>query len=90
MLPTASCREIGLLCNMGACLADLTSCTETSTNEQELTPEADIVNVHFTKSVIASKAAFTYEEAQLRKDDGYALSFRQFEFKHWTDRYWPA
>ncbi|KAJ7226076.1 hypothetical protein GGX14DRAFT_642735 [Mycena pura] len=35
----------------------------------ELTPEAEIVNVRFTKSVIKSKAAFTYEEAQLRKDD---------------------
>lgn len=35
----------------------------------ELTPEAKIVNVRFTKSVIASKAAFTYEEAQNRKDD---------------------
>ncbi|KAK7064735.1 exosome complex exonuclease dis3 [Favolaschia claudopus] len=35
----------------------------------ELTPEAEIVNVRFTKSVIRSKAAFTYEEAQIRKDD---------------------
>ncbi|KAG8780762.1 exosome catalytic subunit dis3 [Serendipita sp. 397] len=35
----------------------------------ELTPEAKIVNVRFTKSVIASKEAFTYEQAQLRKDD---------------------
>ncbi|CUA70573.1 exosome complex exonuclease DIS3/RRP44 [Rhizoctonia solani] len=35
----------------------------------ELSPDADIVNVRFTKSVIASKAAFTYEEAQIRKDD---------------------
>ncbi|VDC05343.1 unnamed protein product [Peniophora sp. CBMAI 1063] len=36
----------------------------------ELSPEtAEIVNVRFTKSVIASKQAFTYEEAQLRKDD---------------------
>ncbi|KAF4596181.1 exosome catalytic subunit dis3 [Pleurotus pulmonarius] len=35
----------------------------------ELTPDADIVNVRFAKSVIASKAAFTYEEAQIRKDD---------------------
>lgn len=36
----------------------------------ELDPKtAKIVNVRFTKSVIASKAAFTYEEAQLRKDD---------------------
>jgi len=38
-------------------------------DEQELTPEAEIVNVRFTKSVIASKEAFTYEAAQLRKDD---------------------
>lgn len=31
--------------------------------------EANIINVRFTKSVIASKAAFSYEEAQKRKDD---------------------
>jgi len=36
-----------------------------------MTPDAEIVNVRFTKSVIASKAAFTYEEAQIRKDDPY-------------------
>lgn len=35
----------------------------------EMTPDAEIVNVRFHKSVIASKAAFTYEEAQKRKDD---------------------
>ena len=35
----------------------------------ELTPNADIVNVKFHKSVIASKSAFTYEDAQIRKDD---------------------
>ncbi|KAI0758758.1 RNB-domain-containing protein [Fomes fomentarius] len=35
----------------------------------ELSPEAEIVNARFTKSVIASKSAFTYEEAQIRKDD---------------------
>ncbi|OSX58629.1 hypothetical protein POSPLADRAFT_1049371 [Postia placenta MAD-698-R-SB12] len=35
----------------------------------ELTPAAEIVNVRFAKSVIASKRAFTYEEAQIRKDD---------------------
>ncbi|KAG8212995.1 hypothetical protein J3R82DRAFT_11381 [Butyriboletus roseoflavus] len=35
----------------------------------ELTEDADIVSVKFTKSVIASKAAFEYEEAQIRKDD---------------------
>lgn len=31
--------------------------------------EANIKDIRFTKSVIASKAAFSYEEAQLRKDD---------------------
>ena len=31
--------------------------------------DAEIVNVRFTKSVIASKQAFTYKEAQIRKDD---------------------
>ncbi|CED85602.1 Exosomal 3'-5' exoribonuclease complex, subunit Rrp44/Dis3 [Phaffia rhodozyma] len=35
----------------------------------EMTPEAEIVNVRFTKSVIASKAAFTYADAQARMDD---------------------
>ncbi|GAA5984941.1 hypothetical protein JCM5350_000071 [Sporobolomyces pararoseus] len=35
----------------------------------ELNQDADIVNVRFTKSVIASKEAFTYEAAQKRKDD---------------------
>ncbi|GAA5957793.1 hypothetical protein JCM21900_004555 [Sporobolomyces salmonicolor] len=35
----------------------------------ELDENADIVNVRFTKSVIASKEAFTYEAAQKRKDD---------------------
>jgi len=36
----------------------------------EMDPKtADIISVRFTKSVIASKGAFTYEEAQRRKDD---------------------
>lgn len=35
----------------------------------EINEEAEIVNVRFTKSVIASKEAFTYEAAQKRKDD---------------------
>ncbi|CAG8746900.1 13856_t:CDS:10 [Dentiscutata erythropus] len=35
----------------------------------ELTPEAEIVNVNFTKSVISSKASLTYEEAQMLIDD---------------------
>ena len=59
----------------------LTSRTKASTDKQELAPEAEIVNLRFTKSVIASKAAFPYEEAQLCKDDGYALSSLHFEFR---------
>ncbi|KAF9088934.1 exosome catalytic subunit dis3 [Mortierella sp. GBA35] len=35
----------------------------------ELNSSAEIVNVRFTKSVIASKASLTYEEAQNRIDD---------------------
>ncbi|AEO65874.1 83a10650-1250-4014-8bb6-843dad37df51 [Thermothielavioides terrestris] len=35
----------------------------------ELSPDADIVNVRFTKSVIKSREAFSYEQAQLRVDD---------------------
>ncbi|KAK3310404.1 uncharacterized protein B0T15DRAFT_36852 [Chaetomium strumarium] len=35
----------------------------------ELTPDADVVNVRFTKSVIKSREAFSYEQAQLRVDD---------------------
>ncbi|MCJ1383103.1 exosome catalytic subunit dis3 [Xylographa soralifera] len=35
----------------------------------EITPEADIVNSMFTKSVIRSREAFSYEQAQLRIDD---------------------
>ena len=35
----------------------------------EMTPDAQVVQARFFKSVIASKAAFTYKEAQTRKDD---------------------
>lgn len=35
----------------------------------ELNANADIVNVRFTKSVIKSREAFSYEQAQLRIDD---------------------
>ncbi|KDE09865.1 hypothetical protein MVLG_00263 [Microbotryum lychnidis-dioicae p1A1 Lamole] len=35
----------------------------------EIDDEANLVDVRFTKSVIASKEAFTYEAAQKRKDD---------------------
>ncbi|KAF2199050.1 RNB-domain-containing protein [Delitschia confertaspora ATCC 74209] len=35
----------------------------------EITPDADIVSAHFTKSVIRSREAFSYEQAQIRIDD---------------------
>ena len=35
----------------------------------EMTPEADVVASRFTKSVIKSREAFSYEQAQLRIDD---------------------
>ncbi|KAL8794509.1 MAG: hypothetical protein Q9195_002982 [Heterodermia aff. obscurata] len=35
----------------------------------ELTPDADIISSTFTKSVIRSREAFSYEQAQLRIDD---------------------
>ncbi len=35
----------------------------------EMTPDADVVAVRFTKSVIRSREAFSYEQAQLRIDD---------------------
>jgi exosome complex exonuclease DIS3/RRP44 len=35
----------------------------------ELTPDAEIVSSRYTKSVIQSKEAFSYEQAQLRIDD---------------------
>lgn len=48
----------------------------------EMTPNAEIVNRSFTKSVIKSKAAMTYEQAQLIIDDqkqntSIALGLRQ-------------
>lgn len=35
----------------------------------EMNPQAEIVSVRFTKSIIKSRAAFTYEQAQLKIDD---------------------
>ncbi|KAG9992914.1 ribonuclease R, partial [Aureobasidium melanogenum] len=35
----------------------------------ELTPDADIVRADYTKSVIKSREAFAYEQAQIRVDD---------------------
>jgi exosome complex exonuclease DIS3/RRP44 len=40
----------------------------------EMDEDANIHNARFTKSVIASKAAFSYEDAQLRKDDPCACA----------------
>jgi exoribonuclease R len=36
---------------------------------QELTPDGEIVKERFVKSVISSNEAFTYEAAQVRKDN---------------------
>ncbi|CCX34195.1 Similar to Exosome complex exonuclease dis3; acc. no. P37202 [Pyronema omphalodes CBS 100304] len=38
----------------------------------EITPDADIVSVKFSKSAIASREAFSYEQAQIRIDDASA------------------
>ena len=35
----------------------------------EITPEAEVVTVRYTKSIIRSKASLTYDEAQARLDD---------------------
>lgn len=35
----------------------------------EITPDADLVKTEFTKSVIKSREAFSYEQAQIRVDD---------------------
>ncbi|KAJ9647785.1 exosome catalytic subunit dis3 [Coniosporium tulheliwenetii] len=35
----------------------------------EITPDAEVVNSNFTKSVIRSREAFSYEQAQIRIDD---------------------
>jgi exoribonuclease R len=40
---------------------------------QELTPQGEVVGERFVKSVIASKEAFTYEAAQVRKDDKWVF-----------------
>lgn len=39
----------------------------------EITPEAEVVSANFTKSVIRSREAFSYEQAQKRIDDSSAL-----------------
>jgi exoribonuclease R len=47
-----------------------------------MTTDAEIVDTFFTKSVIRSKAAFTYAEAQNRIDDLYAsaVPFKFFTY----------
>jgi hypothetical protein len=67
VLASAICREACILGHLGESTIDCSFIGDA--DQQELTPEAEIVNVRFTKSVIASKESFTYEAAQLRKDD---------------------
>lgn len=69
MLAAAVRGEIGILRHLGRF-----GCFEHGNQRllwhlQELDQDANIVNVRFTKSVIASKEAFTYEAAQKRKDN---------------------
>lgn len=39
----------------------------------EMTPDSEIVNVRYTKSVIRSRNSFTYDAAQARLVDPYSL-----------------
>ena len=75
LLSPALCRALGILCNLGR--QNITRREELLTLFciQELSADAEIVDVRFTKSVIASKCAFTYEEAQIRKDDPFVTLF---------------
>lgn len=68
MLAQAACRALSFLSHLGWSVS-YDGHTTWLKLLQELTEDAEIVNVRFTKSVIASKAAFEYGEAQLRKDD---------------------
>jgi len=38
-----------------------------------MTPDADVISTRYTKSVIKSCAAISYDEAQARMDDRYLL-----------------
>lgn len=51
-----------------------------------MTPEAEIVSMRYTKSVIKSCAALSYVEAQARMDDRYAffLSIEHFFYLHFS------
>jgi hypothetical protein len=75
LLSPSLCRTIGIFRNLGGWNAVRCEHLLTSPFIQELTPDAKIVDVRFTKSVIASKCAFTYEEAQIRKDDQFVISY---------------
>jgi exoribonuclease R len=45
----------------------------------EMTAEAEIVSVSFTKSIIKSSAALSYVEAQARMDDRCVLQSTEFQ-----------
>lgn len=75
MLIAATRRATGLFRDLGELISSICDLEEQLAHcadaclVKELNTEAEILNVRFTKSVIASKSAFTYEEAQIRKDD---------------------
>ncbi|CAD0094312.1 unnamed protein product [Aureobasidium mustum] len=51
----------------------------------ELTPDADIVRADYTKSVIKSREAFAYEQAQIRRMDAGALNLASPEVRVQTE-----
>lgn len=69
LLAPTICRAFGFLRHLGTVSYREVLNASTEQFFQEMDSDANIVNVRFTKSVIASKEAFTYEAAQKRKDD---------------------
>jgi hypothetical protein len=69
LLTASLCRTAGFLYDLCECCTLLYVLLVVYHDPQEMTQDGEIVNVCSTKSVIASKAAFTYEKAQIRKDD---------------------
>jgi exosome complex exonuclease DIS3/RRP44 len=64
------CFGISIGCNLSGLLL---------MNIQEMTAEAEIVSVSFTKSIIKSSAALSYVEAQARMDDRCVLQSTEFQ-----------
>jgi hypothetical protein len=83
VLASTICRETCLLCHLGEYLKGKSPYSLVATGSDKFRPkemddDANILDVRFHKSVIASKAAFTYEEAQVRKDDPLRTFSREF------------